>query len=402
MGVVRHGFARAMAVALVLVLVACTGDGEPQDTPDATASGDPDRAGGDPAGPVDADLAALRLELERSYGHHVMLAAEVLRTTADDSARRRDADALLDANTSELAVALAQTLGADPVDVTALWSEHVDALRDAAAGRDDAVTDAGSAAYGDLVSEAVDGAITAEEAAGQLTDHAEQMVALLTSYRDGDVLASYATQREAFNQLVGAATGVALAAAAQDRARVSSGPVELRSALGQLLGEHTALTIATARRSARGRDDARAPAAALNGNTEDLTAALLSIYDEDTAVAFDEHWRGTIGALLRLTVAVAEADDDGTRTARRRLNRGVRRLARQVAEMTDGEIDQGTARDVLGAHFTGLARHGTAIANGRFRRGSRRGFAAYTDSAAVADLLADGIVAQRPDDFPEQ
>ncbi|HLG27744.1 MAG TPA: copper amine oxidase, partial [Paenisporosarcina sp.] len=76
---------------------------------------------------------------------------------------------------------------------------------------------------------------------------------------------------------------------------VSTPASELRSALGHLFTEHAFLAVETLKKGADGTEDFDALAGALGQNTDDLTAAVASVYGEEAGVAFKEIWSSHIG-----------------------------------------------------------------------------------------------------------
>lgn len=391
---------RAVIAVALVAGVACTDDGgapEPGGVSGSDAPATPETA----AAALDPEA---RIRLERELGHHTMLAIDAMRAAADETPRLVDAQRALQRNTDQLSGAVSDVLDTSAAAFNDIWVARVDALLaigGGGGGGEDAAEDLATAQqeYGALVAEAAPGELSAEDAADELAGHDAQLVEQLEAHRDGDLPDAYALQRDAFSASFRIGQQLVLATGASQDA--TAGAVELRSAMTQLFAEHTWLAVVTARRSARGANDARHPAAALNGNTQDLTAAVLSIYDEKAAVAFEERWGEAIAALLRFTAATVELEDDARRTGAGDLKAATQRLAEHLADMTEGSIDEDEARDVLDKHFGLLRRHSIAVANSRWRRAYDAADEAYTASQAVADLVAGGIADHRPDEFGE-
>lgn len=382
----------ATAVALA-ALLACTSDGGDPDTVGGTA------APGGAARPVTVTEPEQRIELERQLGHHAMLVIDAMRVMADDRGQQIAAvRRTLDRNMDRVVEAAAGATDVEGLD-QGLFPRN-EALLALAAGEDaDQDLATAQAAYGAAVADAVDD-LSAEDASAQLAELDTLLLEQIDAYRDGELAAAYSAQRGAFSTAF--RLGQQLVVAAGAAPAVTSGATELRSAMHQLLGEHTWLAVTAARRNVRGARDARHPAAALNGNTEDLTAALLSIYDQEAAVGFDEPWREAIAALMRFTAAATELDDEARDAADDDLGGAVRRVARQLSAMTEQTIDQREARRALTRHFRLLRRHSTALADNRARRAATAADAAYEHSGTLADLVAGGIAEHRPDEFGQE
>lgn len=394
---------RAVIAVALVAAVACTDDEGTPEPGGVSGSEAPNAAATTFATALDAEA---RIALERELGHHTMLAIDALRAAADDTPRLADAQRALRRNTDQLSEAMSDVLDISAAAFNDVWVARIDALLAlvrAAHGEDaeDAEDDLAAAQqeYGALVAEAAPGELSAEDAAAELAGHDAQLVEQLEAHRDGDLAEAFALQRDAFSAAFRIGQQLVLATGASQDA--TAGAVELRSAMTQLFAEHTWLAVLTARRSARGAKDARHPAAALNGNTEDLTAALLSIYDAQAAVAFEERWGEAIAALLRFTAATVELERDDRRAAAADLQAATQRVAEHLADATEGSIDADEAHDVLAEHFQRLRRHSNAVANSRWRRAYDAADEAYTASQAVADLVAGGIADHRPGEFAE-
>ncbi len=177
----------------------------------------------------------------------------------------------------------------------------------------------------------------------------------------------------------------------------SSGPVELRSALRQLLGEHTLLSAATMRRGATGAEDFDATAAALNGNTRDLVRAVESIYARD-ADAFDSAWRTRISRLADYTVAAVERPQRRARH-RRLLRAADAQVAAFVASASNDTIGRRQMTRSLREHTAALVAQLDAYADDDYRAAETRRVRPYRRTLALADLPAEGFGADRPEHF---
>lgn len=90
----------------------------------------------------------------------------------------------------------------------------------------------------------------------------------------------------------------------------TKGPTpDLRSALGQLLGEHALLAIVAMQKGYDGAPDFAQAAGALNQNTDDLSAAVASVYGDDAGAAFKKVWSSHIGYFVDYVKATAAKDE---------------------------------------------------------------------------------------------
>jgi hypothetical protein len=395
---VQGRWRRAVAVVVLVTLVGCTGGGDLPEPDGVAGSEAPDASGGAGGAAVDADT---RLRLERALGHHAMLVIDAMRAAADDTARQNLAQRAVRRSTAELSETATEAVDVDGDAWDDAWTQRIDALLALAAGEgaDDDLT-AAHEEYGAVISDSLGDRLPATDAAAQLAELDAALTAQIESYRDGALPAAYTAQREAYSTAI--RLGQQLVRAAGATPQATSGAAELSSALQQLLGEHAWLIAVTTRYAARGSDQTAQAGAALAGNSEDLTAALLSIFDEPAAVRFDEAWRDAIAASVGAAVAAAELDDKGRRRARRQAADAVDRVADAVVAMAEDSIERREAARRLTRHFRLVRNHGTQVANGRWQRAYRQTDRVHASGAQLGTWLAEVIAEQRADEFPRQ
>ena len=87
-------------------------------------------------------------------------------------------------------------------------------------------------------------------------------------------------------------------------------PVDtLRSTLDLLVGEHVLLAASATNAALHGRDaDFKAATGALDQNSQNLAAAIGSVYGDEAAKAFLSLWRTHIGFFVDYTTGVAKGD----------------------------------------------------------------------------------------------
>jgi hypothetical protein len=96
---------------------------------------------------------------------------------------------------------------------------------------------------------------------------------------------------------------------AADGAASATKAAELRASLNYLLGEHILLASSATGAALAGRDaQFKAAAAALDGNSIDISKAIGSVYGQGAGDAFLPLWRRHIGFVVDYTVGVATKD----------------------------------------------------------------------------------------------
>ena len=96
---------------------------------------------------------------------------------------------------------------------------------------------------------------------------------------------------------------------------VSNPATDLRATLDSILSEHAYLAIITMQKGIDGSKDFDAAAAQLGENTDELSAAIGSVYGEEAGNQFKEIWSSHIGYFVDYVTATAENDEEGRKKA---------------------------------------------------------------------------------------
>ncbi len=187
-------------------------------------------------------------------------------------------------------------------------------------------------------------------------------------------------------------------------ADLSSPAADLRVTLNRLLAQHAGLAIEAMRQGVDTGDledpEFTAAAGALAGNTDDLTAAIESVYGADAADAFRTQWEAHIGFFVDYTVAVAEDDAEGQEAALAELAQYQEDFAAFLDSATDGNAPAGPVAEALQAHVDQLVAALDSYAAGDFEAA----YAAEREASAhmfmTGQVLAAAIAGQFPDQFP--
>ena len=390
---------RRLAAALLcaLVLAGCT---QSPDEPEPAAS----EAG------AGVDLTAteagdLRLELEGQFGLQAHLLLELQRSR---KAARDAAVVALEDSADELVDTVESAYDADTARrFRRRWAQYSTEVTQANDPKENtSVQQRRRLQAGDglatLMAEITGDRMEADGTAALLRMATRQFLAHGEALAKADHEAVYASQREAFADMVTIGRAFAAGTSEHQPDRYpgprSSGPLELRSALRQLVGEHTLLADTVLRRASLGAKDFSAAAAALNGNTEDLIVAFESVYAESTD-EFGAAWRDRISGLADYTVAAVESPKTRKRH-RRQVAETNAEIATLLAEASDDNIDADAVAQTLGEHTEALLAALDAYLGKDFETAGEQSLQAYGSGAELADSLAEGIVAHRPDEFP--
>ena len=344
------------------------------------------------------DAADLRLALEQDFATAAYLTAEI------QSAATRDREVLttsLDETTARLTDHLTVAYPDTRVDeFRASWLRY---LR-AAASRGEPEAEAVAQRARDLaeqMAELTDDGVAIPGTTRLLRTPARDLARSIASFEERNYDAAYTGRREAHAGMVAVARTFSAAVAEHQPDKFpgprTSGPIELRSALRQLLSEHTLLTATVLRRGSRATKDFDAAAAALNGNTEDLTAAIDSVYP-DVGDEFASRWRARISNLADYVAAAVDKPRE-RKAAQRAATDDDRDLARLLPQASDEHIDAVELPKQVSEHTDALIAVADTYIDRDVAASENALREALERSAAIADVIATGIVEQDPDAF---
>ena len=167
--------------------------------------------------------------------------------------------------------------------------------------------------YGKLIATATDGELSADAVAAGVAEHIHHMIAATDAYEAGDFTRAFQFQREAYAAMFGTAKSLASAAVTRANGELpvafDSPGENLKSGLGQLLGEHVELAFDATRAIVAGQPAAEAAAQALNENTQDILTAMQGAVGDQASAAFGRVWAKHINALVAFSVGVADDND---------------------------------------------------------------------------------------------
>ncbi|MGQ0609231.1 MAG: copper amine oxidase [Chloroflexota bacterium] len=186
-------------------------------------------------------------------------------------------------------------------------------------------------------------------------------------------------------------------------AELSSPAADLRVALNRLLSEHASLAMEAMRQGVDTGDledpEFVAAATALQGNTDDLTGAIESVYGADAGDAFRTQWEAHIGFFVDYTVGVA-TDDQAAKDAALAELAGYRDdFANFLDTATGGNLPSDAAADALQMHVDQLVAQIDAYAADDFAGAYATAREAYAHMGMTADALALAIIQQDADTF---
>lgn len=349
-------------------------------------------------------IGDLRTTLEKLLGHHATLAIRMMRAEIGRSPDfLESAEAALRSNTADLG-AVVRAAGGPGAAATfeRLWADHTLSLfkyaHGASTGNAALKGQAGTqlrryeARFGEFIESATGGELRASRVAGALTTHVNLLLSQADAYAADDYAEAYALQRQAYAHMFPLgrtlASGLASQTPGHPTVATDDPAQELRSALGMLLGEHVELVVDSTRAGVTGTPEFRQAAAAMNGNTQDLTAAIRTLFGRASARQFSDIWADHIELFIQYTAAVAEGDGPAARRARKRLRPFQRRLIAYLGRATGSRNGVRAVAAEIRMHEDLLLRQIDEYTDKDYQAAHRISFQAYKDMFSTATSLA--------------
>jgi hypothetical protein len=174
---------------------------------------------------------------------------------------------------------------------------------------------------------------------------------------------------------------------------------DLRALLNNLESEHVDLASAATRAGFDGDPSFTAVAASLGKNTDDLSAAVASVYGDEAGAKFKEIWASHIGFFVDYTVAAKAGDQAGMDKAVQNLNGYVEAISAFLSG-ANPNLPKDAVAQLVSEHVTLLKtavdKHGAGDFAGSYdaQRQAREQI-----TTKIANTLAGAIVKQKPENF---
>ncbi len=276
------------------------------------------------AAPNAATTGELRATLGSLLTEHVALATSATGgALGGRPAQFEAAAAALDANSIDVSKAIGSVYGAEAeAAFLPLWRKHIGFVVDYTTGLATDDTAKSDQAVQDLLAYAGEFAaflnsanpnIPADAGEAYVKDHILTLKAVIDAQKAGDPTAQFTAFRQAFHHMDGLALVLAGAIGKQFPDKFTdaadSPSANLRAALTMALQEHVYLAARATGAAIGGRQaEFEAAAAALDGNSVDLSKAIGSIYGAEAEAAFLPLWRKHIGFVVDYTTGLATDD----------------------------------------------------------------------------------------------
>lgn len=364
---------------------------------------------------VMTEAVELRASLDRLLSEHAYLAVETMRKGAEGASDFEASANALSSNTEDLSKAIGSVYGEEAGDqFKQMWSDHIGYFVDyvKATGNDDA--EAKEAAIQELndyrkdFSQFLETATGERLEAGKLAEglqmHVKQLIGAFDSYVAGDYEKAYEYERKAIEHMYGVSKGLSSAIVDQypdkfNGTKAVTPAADLRSTLDHLMSEHAGLAMMAMQNGIDGSDDFKASTEALNNNTDDLAAAISSIYGEEAGQQFKKMWTNHIGHFVDYVKATGAEDKEKKQQALDALDQYRQDFSMFLEKATEGELKSETLAKNLQSHVDYLITTFDQYADEDYDMAYETLRESYGHMFGAAKALSSGFVNHQPEKF---
>ncbi|WPP41082.1 copper amine oxidase N-terminal domain-containing protein [Paenibacillus hunanensis] len=357
--------------------------------------------------------ADLRATLGQILGEHALLAIIAMQKGIDGKADFDQAAAALNANTDDLSAAVASVYGNAAGDAfKTIWSSHIGYFVDyvkATAANDSAAKQKAKDELNEYkVTQAkffADANPNLQQAALEagLTEHINMLLTAFDAYVAKDYTKAYDTADQAYKHMFMFGDILSAAIEKQFPNKFTSDmsttqASDLRSALGIILGEHATLAVWAMQKGIDGAPDFNQAAGLLNKNTDELSAAVASVYGNAAGDAFKTIWSSHIGYFVDYVKATAAKDEAAKKKAKDELNEYKVTQAKFFAD-ANPNLQQSALEAGLTEHINMLLMAFDDYVAKDYTKVYSQERMAYAYMFMFGDILSEAIVMQYPDKF---
>jgi hypothetical protein len=349
----------------------------------------------------------LRTGLEELFGQDVFVGVRVTRSRLrGDPDFTQAAVNALSRNSDDLTMLLGRVYGsARAEEFRRLWESQQEGLvayARAASQHDQAAKAAARGQLGaspgriaQFLHELTSGGAAAPVISSRLKKHIDDLIGFVDAYTVGDYATAYRIERVDYERqfVLGTviAAGIVGGRGKDLPADFNSPLTRLRSALGELLGEHLQLAVDAMGAALRGGPEFRADAAQVNADTEQLASAFGVLFGPQSGTRFASVWGDHVDALISYSGAVAAKDQKGKAKALAQLRAFEQHLSTFLSTSTDGRLKAPALAVMLRMHDRELVQQLDAYARGDYMTVHRVIYEGYQHMFDVAKALSGAI-----------
>ncbi|NKE07640.1 copper amine oxidase [Mesobacillus selenatarsenatis] len=357
----------------------------------------------------------LRSDLDRLFSEHAYLAMTAMRKGANGEKDFNQVAEALNGNTKDLTAAISSVYGDEAGSkFNEMWSSHIGYFVDyvkATAGNDEGAKQKAlenlqryKNDFSAFISTATEGKLAEEQLAKGLQTHVDQLINGFNAFVEGDYEKAYMIQSDAMEHLYMTSKGLSSAIVSQNpdkfnNTKAVTKAADLRSNLNFLLSEHFALAQQAMQNGINGDPEFDANVKVLNQNTEELSAAIASVYGKEAGMKFKEMWSKHIGYFVDYVKATAATDDAAKQEALDNLNQYRMDFSKFISTATEGRVEADALAQGLQTHVDQLVGAFNSYNEGDYSNTWMKAREGYEHMFTPANLFSSAFVAQFPEMF---
>jgi hypothetical protein len=358
--------------------------------------------------------AEFTLRLEALLGQHSILSAEMMRgRLRGDPDFAQAANAALGKNSQAMGELVDSRFGEPARNrFETLWAAHVGAFFTYARGLatdDDSVREQArselrtfEADLAEFFVSASDGRLQRASVDAALRSHVDHLLDEADAYAARRYGRAGAVYRQGYSHAFGLGETLATGLLGPETAATLERPEwRLRTALGRLLGEHSALVVAAMRSGVAGMPDFTATGEAVNSNTRDLSGAVGTLFGAQAAKGFQSLWADHVDDLMAYTTAVAEENAAGRAKALADLEGFERGFAGFLDSATEGRLGQAALAEAFLMHDRMLIHQVDEFAAKQYQDAHDLAYSTYQQMFDLAGQLSEAIGATVASRLPQ-
>ncbi|AZB44702.1 copper amine oxidase [Bacillus sp. FJAT-42376] len=357
----------------------------------------------------------LRANLDAILSEHAYLAVVAMQKGIDGKEDFDAAAAQLNENTEALSAAVGSVYGEEAGNAfKEIWGSHigyfVDYVKATAAKDEDGKMQAKKeldeyrSEQAQFLDKATGGRLKAKDLEEGLKMHVNELITAFDSYTEKDYDTTYSTVRESIKHMYG--VGKALSWAITDQfpdkfegKSVDTPAANLRADLNYLFSEHAALAALAMQKGIDGTEDFDEAAAALNENTNDLSASVASVYGKEGGEQYKKIWNSHIGYLVDYVKATGAKDEKAKEMALKELDEYRAEQAKFLDTATEGRLKAADLEKGLEVHIDQLLNAFNSYNEKDYDMAYDSIHEAYNHMFGVGLGVSGAIVDQYPDKF---
>jgi hypothetical protein len=352
------------------------------------------------------DATDLALQLQKLYGQHAVLTAELMRSRVrSDPDLAQAANAAVGKNTQDLAAVIGTIAGPQAAKgFSTQWSAHVAALFNyarALATKDKADQKRIRASLVEMESRVgkdleagTGGALSAKEMSAALVEHVNDLMDSADAYAAGNYTQAYDMQRHAHHHMFTLGRTVAAGfskAAKRPTSGLNSPRWQLESSFAEVLSEHEVLATEAMRARVTDAPDFPAVAAALDANTKDLAGTIGAIFGDRAGAGFQSLWADHLDAFLDYTDAVRSQDEARKARAMKKLDGFQQEFSTFLGDTTKGRLPADKLAAAFAEHDHMLLEQVDAYAAKQYPQAHDLAYDAYQQVFGMSGRFAGAI-----------